>query len=85
MSNIVFLYHPQPALRREWGIRSPLWGRSHTGGCSKGPSRLPRGGDNRPTTSRMDSDTTGEGNHNYQLSIINYQLFIYEYRNLAQV
>ena len=26
------------------GIRSPLWGRSHIDGCSKGPSR-PRGGD----------------------------------------
>ena len=35
--------HPQPALRREWGIRSPWWGRSHTGGCSEDPSR-PKGG-----------------------------------------
>ena len=33
-----------PVLRREWGIRSPWWGRSHTGGCSKDPSRLREGG-----------------------------------------
>ena len=46
-SNLILLYHPAPALRREWGIRSPLWGRSHTGSCSKDPSRLPGGGDNR--------------------------------------
>ena len=36
---------PAPlALRRNWGICSPLWGRSHTDGCSEGPSR-PGGGD----------------------------------------
>ena len=43
-ANLILLYHPAPALRREWGIRSPLWGRSHTGGCSKDPSRLREGG-----------------------------------------
>ena len=26
---------PRPGLRRKWGICSPLWGRSHTGGCSE--------------------------------------------------
>ena len=34
---------PRPSLRREWGIRSPLWGRSHTDGCSKDPSRQKEG------------------------------------------
>ena len=33
---------PRPPSRM--GIRSPLWGRSHIDGCSKGPSR-PGGGD----------------------------------------
>ena len=36
---------------------------------------LPKGGDNRPTTSRRDCDTTGKANHNYQLSTINYKLY----------
>ena len=36
--------YPRPLLRREWGIRSPLWGRSHTGGSSKDPSRPSREG-----------------------------------------
>ena len=31
-------------LRRKWGSGSPLWGRSHIGGCSKDPSRLRRRG-----------------------------------------
>ena len=27
---------------KEWGIRSPWWGRSHAGGCSEDPSRPSR-------------------------------------------
>ena len=34
---------PRPSLRRKWGICSPLWGRSHTDGCSEDPSRRREG------------------------------------------
>ena len=34
---------PLPGLRRKWGICSPLWGRSHAGGCSEDPSRQVEG------------------------------------------
>ena len=59
---------PEPCPPSQIGICSPLWGRSHAGGCSKDPSR-PRGVESEHPATQAD-----EGNHNYQLSTINYQL-----------
>ena len=71
---------PEPCPPSQIGICSPLWGRSHAGGCSKDPSR-PRGVESEHPATQAD-----EGNHrspqrgafvaerrkNYQLSTINY-------------
>ena len=68
---------PEPCPPSQMGICSPLWGRSHAGGCSEDPSR-PRGVEEEHPAVGADprvcpnnghpATQADEGNHNYQLS-----------------